>query len=314
VWTLRFEADPNGTNLRLPRQADRLTLRTILLTGLEGRVHFGQAAACAESTPEGATLCFADGSSTHASLVVGANGAHSVLREQLLPDCAPVDTGHLAIYGRALVPTPLANSGVLAVGAPGRVFFFTTMHFHESPPAAFARLMPGQPPPFQEDYVMWALGFPNGALPPNVCELDAEALHHLALKAARDFHPVLRRFVERADIDWTIAVPLHAAPRPTTWSVSRATLMGDAVHVMLPFGAHGGNTALRDAALLSEKLQAAAHQPERAHALGDAAGSCRKFSFEAICGMVSPSNPCSEGGERRWRSASKGPIFRKILS
>jgi 2-polyprenyl-6-methoxyphenol hydroxylase-like FAD-dependent oxidoreductase len=118
VWTLRFEADPNGTNLRLPRQADRLTLRTILLTGLEGRVHFGQAAACAESTPEGATLCFADGSSTHASLVVGANGAHSVLREQLLPDCAPVDTGHLAIYGRALVPTPLANSGVLAVGLP----------------------------------------------------------------------------------------------------------------------------------------------------------------------------------------------------
>src|SRR4030095_17017650 len=35
---------------------------------------------------------------------------------------------------------------------------------------------------------------------------------------------------------------------------------------------------------------------------------CRKFSFEAICGMVSPSNLCSEGGERRWRSASKGPI------
>jgi 2-polyprenyl-6-methoxyphenol hydroxylase-like FAD-dependent oxidoreductase len=265
VFTLTFEAAPNGTNLRLPRQADRLTLRTILLSGLEGRVHFGKAAARVESTCEGATLFFADGSSTHASLVVGADGAHSVLREQLLPDCAPVDTGHMAIYGRSLlfqdgrslVPTPLENSGVLAVGAPGRVFFFTTMHFHEAPSAAFARLMPGQQPPFQEDYVMWALGFPNGALPPDVRELNAEALHHLALKAARDFHPVLRRFVERADVDHTIAVPLHAATRPTTWSVSRVTLMGDAVHVMPPFGAHGGNTALRDAALLSEKLQSA---------------------------------------------------------
>src|SRR5262245_58335019 len=39
---------------------------------------------------------------------------------------------------------------------------------------------------------------------------------------------------------------------------------------------------------------------------------CRKFSFEAICGMVSPSNPCCQGGERRWRSASKGPISLKI--
>ena len=38
-------------------------------------------------------------------------------------------------------------------------------------------------------------------------------------------------------------------------------------------------------------------------------GFCRKFSFEAICGMVSPFNPCSEGGERRWRSASKGRLL-----
>jgi uncharacterized membrane protein YphA (DoxX/SURF4 family) len=42
-------------------------------------------------------------------------------------------------------------------------------------------------------------------------------------------------------------------------------------------------------------------------------GFCRKFSFEAICGMVSPSNPCCKGGERRWRSASKGPISLKTL-
>jgi hypothetical protein len=40
---------------------------------------------------------------------------------------------------------------------------------------------------------------------------------------------------------------------------------------------------------------------------------CRKFSFEAICGMVSPSNPCCKGGERRWRLALKEPISPKTL-
>jgi len=266
IFKLTFKSDPGGADLRAPRQADRETLRTVLLSGLQGRVHFGKPVVRVETASEGATLCFADGSSTHASLVVGADGAHSVLREQLLPDCPPVDVGFVGIYGRSvlvqggrsLVPRQLEGSGVLAVGAPGRGFFFTTMRFRESPPAAFARLAPDQLPPVSDDYVMWALLFPRDALPPDARERSAEAMHRLALEGAQDFHPVLRRFVEGADVDCTMPVPLSSATRPATWPVLRATLMGDAVHVMPPFGAHGGNTALCDAALLAEKLQDAA--------------------------------------------------------
>jgi 2-polyprenyl-6-methoxyphenol hydroxylase-like FAD-dependent oxidoreductase len=270
VFTLTFKGDPGGRDLRFPRQVDRHTLRSILLSGLQGRVHFGKAAARVETTSEGATLSFDDGSSTHAALVVGADGVHSALREQLLPDCRPVDTGYIGIYGRSplfhddhsLMPQPLENSGVLAMGAPGRAFFFTTMRFQEPPSVAFARLAPDIQPSTSEDYVMWALLFPQEELPPDVHMHSADALHHLALEAARDFHPVLRHFVERADVDYTTPVTLSAAKRPTTWPVSRATLMGDAVHVMPPFTGQGGNSALRDAALLGERIQHAARQGE----------------------------------------------------
>lgn len=270
IFKLTFKADPSGANLRGPRQADRQNLRTLLLSGLQDRVHFGKEATRVESMSEAATLFFVDGSSVNASLVVGADGAHSALRSQVLPDCALEEVSFMAIYGRTLlhqngrtlVPQELETSGVLALGAPGRAFFFTTMRFHESPPVAFARLAPDQPPPIREDYVMWALVFPMEDLTPEVRELNTEALHRLALDGARAFHQVLQRFVERADVDYTLAVQLLAAKRPTWWAVSHATLMGDAVHVMPPFGAHGGNTALRDAALLSEKLQSAAARRE----------------------------------------------------
>lgn len=165
--------------------------------------------------------------------------------------------------GRSLVPASLKDSGVFALGAkPGEGFFFTTMRFREAPQTAFSRLGAAPPPLGAEDYVMWALLFPQEAVPAELPGLRAEELHGLALGAAQPFHPVLRRFVEHATIPDTIAVIVNAGTRPTNWPGSRVTLMGDAVHVMPPLGAHGGNTALRDAALLADKLVRAPHPGE----------------------------------------------------
>src|SRR5205823_3509056 len=105
--------------------------------------------------------------------------------------------------------------------------------------------------------LMWAVGFPMDTLPNDAWQLPPDALHRLALDGCRDFHPVLRSFVEEADVDYTILTALSVATRPKHWPASRVTLLGDAVHAMPPTGAHGANTALRDAALLAGKLQTA---------------------------------------------------------
>lgn len=269
IFKLTFKRDPHMSQQQILGQVDRSTLRTILLSGLQDRVHFGKAAVRVETTKEGATLHFADGTAAHASIVVGADGVHSPLRGQLLPDCPIIDTGYRGIYGktpliqqgRSVLPKAFENSGVFALGrSPGRGFFFTTMRFNESPQSAFTRFREVSPPSPSEDYIMWALVFPKEDLPSDLWTLNANALHQLTLNVALDFHPVLQRFVEQATINDTIVVALNAATRPQNWSASRATLMGDAIHVMPPLGAHGGNTALRDAALLAETLQDAVRQ------------------------------------------------------
>jgi 2-polyprenyl-6-methoxyphenol hydroxylase-like FAD-dependent oxidoreductase len=284
AFKLTFKADPAGGG-----QMDRQTLRAILLVGLEERIHYGKHASGVTEGPDGATLHFGDGTSVTASVVVGADGSSSRLRAQVLPDHEPTDTGSMALYGRTpllvnggpMIPPALGKSGVLAIGdEPGHAVFFTAMQFGEPPAGAFARLAPGYQPPADGDYVMWGLVFPARQNPPG--KPDQAALHQQAIALARHFHPAIREIVAQAEPGYTLPASFAVAQRPRSWPMSRATLMGDAVHVMPPFGAHGGNTALRDAALLAGKLRQAARGGSVATALAEYQREMAGYAFEAV--------------------------------
>lgn len=78
---------------------DRAVLRELLFTGIEENVSFGKVCTKIESSPDGATVHFADGSSATAEIVVGADGGSSVLRNAVGQQ-EPEDLNTIAIYGR----------------------------------------------------------------------------------------------------------------------------------------------------------------------------------------------------------------------
>ncbi|MFJ4654913.1 FAD-dependent oxidoreductase [Nocardia sp. NPDC088792] len=309
AFALHFDENETGQ----VGQMDRQTLRTILLHGLEDRVHFGKGAIGVEQDSDGAVLRFADGTSARAEVIVGADGIGSAVRTAVLPDCEPIDSGMRALYGRTplqvggrcMMPPALTSSGVLAIGdRPGRSVFFTSMRFRERPSAAFERLAPGTTAPVDDDYVMWGLVFAGGDEPFTDTQPTSVQLHAFATALVGEFHPAVRELIAESQPEFTMRVPLVTAQRPRTWQLSRVTLMGDAVHAMPPAGGHGGNTALRDAALLASKLEdAVAHGESLEQALAAYQDEMVPYAFEAV----------ADASKQLRRLQATNPVQRWIL-
>jgi 2-polyprenyl-6-methoxyphenol hydroxylase-like FAD-dependent oxidoreductase len=315
---LRFKPTPGAA-----RQMDRQVLRSVLLVGLADRVHYGKAAVGLDTNgSDNLLLRFADGTAVTAPVVVGADGIGSALRPRVLPGNEPEPVGLGGIYGRTalvrdgaeVIPQVLAKSGVLAIGdQPGRAFFFTTMRYPEPPPTAFARLAPGHAVVPATDYVMWGITLTE-AESREAGAPDAAALREYAGWLAKRFHPLVRSLINSADEDATVLAAFSAARRPREWALPRATLVGDAVHAMPPFGAHGGNTALRDAALLGGKLIAAA----RANAPVEPAITCYQdemvpYAFKAVDSATAMTRRLTAAGRlQRWLLLAGLPRLHRV--
>ena len=83
-------------------------------------------------------------------------------------------------------------------------------------------------------------------------------MHAGMLEVVADWHPVLRGLVERVDLGTLFAFPFRRLDPTPAWPPSRVTLLGDAIHAMLPTRGQGANQALHDAALLASRLTSAA--------------------------------------------------------
>jgi 2-polyprenyl-6-methoxyphenol hydroxylase-like FAD-dependent oxidoreductase len=224
---------------------DRLTLRQILLTGIN--VHHGAAFERYELLDDGRVrVFFADGTVTDADLLVAADGTYSRIRTQLLPDAEVTETGLSEIFGktyltdeaRALTP-PAALDGFSAVtGTDGR---FMPLAAHE--------YLSGD----GEDYLMWVVAGPIGMFPADLTTLDKEGLRKVAAEMVSDWPANLSALVQLADPESIYPTTIRTAKRMPHWETVPVTLMGDAIHTMIPAGI-GAAVALRDAAELCRHI------------------------------------------------------------
>jgi 2-polyprenyl-6-methoxyphenol hydroxylase-like FAD-dependent oxidoreductase len=222
-------------------------------------------------------------------MLIGADGTNSRVRRQRMPEAEPRDTRIRGVFGRtpvSRVDLPvlarlLANAGIMALGPRGHVFFCTAMRFREEPAAAAARLgIEGDSWP-SEDYFMWAVGLRSHDRVDHR-GLEMTAMHELARRAVDGFHEDCQALVRAADPNDVVVVPIRTTPPLKRSAPGRVTLIGDAVHTMPPFGAHGANTAFKDARTLAAVMGDRTRPFATADALDAYESNMRRYSRPVV--------------------------------
>ncbi|GLV55843.1 monooxygenase [Dictyobacter sp. S3.2.2.5] len=291
--TMRFPESGSSEFVTVGSSIDRLTLRHVLLAGLDDIVYFGKEFTRYEQQPDGTVrACFADGTDSVGDVLVAADGVGSRIREQFLPYAELIDTGVRWLGGKTLLtdelrtfllPQLAETFGMVHIGAQSMLFGLVT--FHQDPNQAAAHLWPGLRFHTTSDYVFWGVLVQQHQLAMSDDELNAmpgSKLQHLLLALVADWPPTLRMLIEQCQPDQTFVLRMRHARPIEQWQTTNVTLLGDAIHAMPPRGS-GANTALRDARQLADSLIAVARLGTPFHqALHDYETEMVRYGFAAL--------------------------------
>ncbi len=302
----------------------RSVLRSLLLAGMDGIVRYGRTFQRFERHANGkVTAFFADGSTATGDVLVGADGANSVVRQQYLPEAPRLETDAVSIAGRLpLNPETLAwlpgdtAAGMNSILPSAGSFLFTSAFdgkrrmsdaIGRGHDLAAAGLDPELLLDDVSDYVLWAFITHRKHYPSNLSTLDGAELKRIVDRTIRDWHPTLRRIVADTDPSTVGYLRFKRSTTDCDWSATPVTLIGDSVHNMPPVMGLGANTALRDAAELSAALAAAQRgKTGLIPAIAEFETRMREYGFGAVreasryTELAISTNPLARQGMRAW--------------
>jgi FAD binding domain len=233
---LALEIPTQNDPVESEKSVSRMTLRQVLMTGLENVINLGKEFTHFEQHANGTVIAhFADGSSATGDLLVGADGAGSRVRKQYLPQAEQEDTGIIAIAGKlpitaesaSLLP-PRVFEGISMIQAPKG--YFCIVHVMEfkwdrsgkikngigDTDAELINVWPGLQFDNSRDYINWGFSATADKFPTDVMDRRGDDLAQLVADMTPDWHPNLRRLFELTDpstcfpVNIKTSVPLDA--------------------------------------------------------------------------------------------------------
>ncbi len=275
------------------RSISRIHLRRVLLAGIQDAVQFNRRFLRYEEMPQGKiAVFFEDGSSVEADLLVAADGIHSRVRRQYLPDADPVETGVVGIGGKI----PLHGEAMQRL--PRQVFDGPIMVLPSSPFSLFMalwkpapeaqehlKLLGGESAQDDEPYLIFSLGGKRErfGIESGHPALPADTLRQAMRMAMTGWHPNLCALADCVDESELGLFPVRTSRPIPAWKSSRITLLGDAIHSMTPYRGIGGNIALKDAAWLGSQLaRVQSGQTGLQDAVTAYENSMRTYAFAAV--------------------------------
>jgi salicylate hydroxylase len=219
-------------------------LHSVIAQALEqakpGAIHLDRKCVGLSQGSDHVELRFENGGPVKARIVVGADGVHSVIRENLFGASKPEFCGIIAWRGVLpidRVPASVSRTiGTNWVGPGGHV-----VHY-----------------PLRAGKLLNFVGM--GERDWNVEGWNVRGTTEEALSDFPGWHEDVHAMIRNIDVPYKWGLALR--PPMEQWSKGRVTLLGDACHPMVPLLAQGANMALEDGIVLARAIEAYGAGPD----------------------------------------------------